>query len=463
MTDRLPRLLTHVARAARYLLRRGPDPRRQPTPAKLWLEALEERAMLSASKPDYLYVGDFGDNTVKQFDAATGAYTGNLVSSGSNGLAGPTGMVFGRNGQLFVNNQNVNLPLNGEVMRYNGHTGAPLGKLVADTDSAAPFAPRGLVIRQTTHDGDNTAYVADLGDLGNPGGAPGRLARYDAASGKSLGDLNPTGFTGEFNPRGVVFGPDGKLYVSVRNLANAGGHILRFDADTGNFLGDFVDSNATNDLNRPEGIAFGPDGNLYVTSFRTDAGDNDKILEFSGRTGAYLGKIDLDQVGQDRAFGQALLFGPDGKLFVPISGNGPDTGEVRRYDVTSNKFDVFVPPNATGGALITPFYLTFGNTDSATLDYVTSHRGQNDGSQISGDNSSLISGLTARNGDGASSVPQPVVQQGDNAPPPATAFLPPAGTITRLTVKVAAASTPGATGAPDARDSLFASFGDDLV
>jgi hypothetical protein len=49
---------------------------------------------------------------------------------------------------------------------------------------------------------------------------------------------------------------------------------------------------------------------------------------------------DLDRVGQPRAFAQALLFGPDGKLFVPITGNGPDTGEVRRYDVSTGSFDV---------------------------------------------------------------------------------------------------------------------------
>ena len=43
------------------------------------------------------------------------------------------------------------------------------------------------------------------------------------------------------------------------------------------------------------------------------------------------------------AFGQALLFGPGGKLFLPVTGNGPDTGSVRRYDVGTKAFDVFVP------------------------------------------------------------------------------------------------------------------------
>ncbi|MCI0573243.1 MAG: hypothetical protein L0Y66_21055, partial [Myxococcaceae bacterium] len=87
---------------------------------------------------------------------------------------------------------------------------------------------------------------------------------------------------------------------------------------------------------------------------------------FNGTTGAYEDKIDLDVVGQPRAFAQALLFGPGGKLYVPISGNGPDTGSVRRYDVGTKTFEVFVQ---AGGDLIAPFYLTFGKTHPATLEY----------------------------------------------------------------------------------------------
>jgi hypothetical protein len=113
---------------------------------------------------------------------------------------------------------------------------------------------------------------------------------------------------------------------------------------------------------------FGPAGNLYITSFRANANDNDKILVFNGTTGAFLATktIVLDQVGQPRAFAMALLFGPGGFLYVPISGNGPHTtGEVRRYDVINGGFDIF----ATSAHLGEPWYLTFGKTDPATLDY----------------------------------------------------------------------------------------------
>ncbi|MEH7097776.1 hypothetical protein [Neobacillus vireti] len=180
---------------------------------------------------------------------------------------------------------------------------------------------------------------------------------YNGTTGKFIGNLDPTGFTGQFHPRALVIGPDGLLYVSVRNIPEPeGGNVLRFNPKTGKFLGVFIESNAVNDLNRPEGLVFGPVGNLYITSFQRDANDTDKILIFHGKTGKFLDKIDLDVVGQPRAFAQALLFGPDGKLYVPITGNGPDTGSVRRYNVHHHRktFDVFMPPALLGGSLGMP-------------------------------------------------------------------------------------------------------------
>jgi hypothetical protein len=80
--------------------------------------------------------------------------------------------------------------------------------------------------------------------------------------------------------------------------------------------------------------------------------------------------IDLDDPGTvngSRAFAQALLFGPRGFLFVPISGNGPDTGAIRRYDVENHAFTSFVA--AKSSPLGSPDFLTFGKTDPETLDY----------------------------------------------------------------------------------------------
>jgi hypothetical protein len=310
---------------------------------------------------------------VLRFDAHSGAYVDTFIADDAGGLHGPRGMIFRNPGALLVVNQNVDQDVPGEVLRYNGRTGEFLRATVPATDPEAPFAPRGMVLNK------NTLYVADLVESDTADN--GQILRYDVNSGRFLGELTPSAsFAGQFNPRGVVFGPDGMLYVSVFETTNpVAGHVLRFNPKTGTSDviatndGDGIDEpGELKDLHRPEGLTFGPDGRLYVTSFRADASDNDKILALNVSSGTPVttaAKIELDQVGQPRAFAQAILFGPSGRLYVPITGNGPDTGSVRVYDVNSGQFTVLVPPAADGGPLASPWYLTFGQTDPATLAY----------------------------------------------------------------------------------------------
>lgn len=310
---------------------------------------------------DLLYIGDTSDDTIKRFDAITGRFLGTFVASGSGGLHGPRGIIFNHKGNLLVSNQNVDQPQNGNVLKYSGQTGMFLGELISSVQEGASFAPRGIVLSN-----NNILYVADIQSPDDPP-QPGELRAYNGTTGKFLGNFNHSGFNGPFFPRSVVIGPDGLLYVSVFNPFDPlNGWVLQFNPVTKEFIKVFVEGNVVNNLHRPEGLVFGPDGNLYVTSFRADENDTDKILIFDGKTGVFLDKIDLDTVGAPRAFAMAILFGPDGKLFVPISGNGPDTGSVRRYDVQTKTFDIFVP---AGGPLGSPWYLTFGHTDPATLAY----------------------------------------------------------------------------------------------
>lgn len=195
----------------------------------------------------------------------------------------------------------------------------------------------------------------------------------------------PATRSAEFHPFGVVIGPDGLLYASSRpNLftTGLGGEVLRFNPDTGAFRGAFVSSGGGPDhLNGPEGLVFGPDGRLYVTSFQGSDEDTDKILVFAGprsaQPGRQVGRINLDPAGAgaSRSTAQTLLFGPGGRLFVPISNigvDGVDTGAIRRYRIdcmpaaTRTCFTNFVRP---GGKLGQGWYLTFGKTKTGTLAY----------------------------------------------------------------------------------------------
>ena len=244
----------------------------------------------------------------------------------------------------------------------------------------------------------------------------GRLLAYNRG-GKFLKELTPDPDivpAGNFHPRAVVVGPDGYLYVSnvprrTEGLTVSGGQVLRFNPRTMEFIDVVInDLGGVGQLNRPEGLVFSPDGHLYITSFRADTSDTDSIRiyeiqspNFDGEKAICKTKIDLYGVKIDnnvptpvpaRAFAQALLFGPGGDLFVPITGaitidpqlKEDPTGQVRRYDVSqldnrpcndvredpSDNFTIFVEGGPLEERLLkSPYYLTFENTDPGTLVY----------------------------------------------------------------------------------------------
>ena len=94
--------------------------------------------------------------------------------------------------------------------------------------------------------------------------------------------------------------------------------ILSFDASTGAFLGTFASGGGLDD---PEGLTFGPDGNLYVTS-RTN-----NVLRYSGTTGAFL---DVFASGGGLEDPAGLVFGPDGNLYVSSGETGTSSATTAR-------------------------------------------------------------------------------------------------------------------------------------
>jgi sugar lactone lactonase YvrE len=313
---------------------------------------------------DVLYIGDGGDNTVKRFDADTGVPLDAPGLPFVSGLAGPRGVLID-DGRLLVSNQNVNLQIPGEILAFDEATGVPLAPVVSAATKDAPFVPQGIIR------GGDDIFVSNLTTAN--GKSHGEVRRYDALDGTFLGSEETKSVQNkELHPRGIVFGPDGLLYVSLRSLNKdgLGGGVLRFAADGSSEV--FIeDEGGPGRLIRPDRLVFGPDGNLYITSFRAVPGDTDSIRIYDG-DGDFLGKIDLHNGTTDpRVFAQSLLFGPGGKLFVPVSTSpnpAVSTGEVRRYSSADPlDYDVLVP--AGSGALVQPIYMTFGNTNPSTLAY----------------------------------------------------------------------------------------------
>ena len=181
------------------------------------------------------------------------------------------------------------------------------------------------------------------------------------------GEGQPGNFLGNFvasglnSPRDIVFGPLGDLYVSngYENSNGSDHTVERFDGQTGQSKGSFVIP-GSGGIDVPNGMAFGPDGNLYVASSNTG-----QILRYDGQTGAIIGNGEFATTG---SFFQPrfIAFGPDGNLYV--GDTGPLDRILKFNGVSGALIETFV---ATGeGGMGTPYGMAF---DAAGNLYVASY------------------------------------------------------------------------------------------
>jgi DNA-binding beta-propeller fold protein YncE len=314
------------------------------------LEVLEDRLCPSGG---YLLVGDVKTDSVLRYDETTGAFIDAFVPHNSGNLTSPKGVLFGpADHDLYVvSGRFGSHPEQSRVLRYDGSTGASVDEFVG-RDNGGLENPRGMIFGP-----DGNLYIAS--DPNHP--TVGAVLRYDGTTGAFLDAFIPVGSGGIRHPQGLVFGPDGNLYVADGNFEQ----ILRYDGTTGapfpspgNTGAVFVSSAADSGLAEGVGLVFGPDGNLYVA-----CNGSNSVHRYDGWTGAFMDAfVGPGSGGLSAPIG--LLFGPDGNLYVSSDTNA----NVLRYDGRTGAFlGTFIPPGS--GGLREAGFMTFTETDPVTLDY----------------------------------------------------------------------------------------------
>ena len=323
-----------------------------------------------------LYVSGLSSENVVQFDGVTGAFVCEFVPSGSGGIDEAAGIAFGPNGNLFVcSRQTFNIKeFDGQTGAFIGDFTAP--RLSGGGDTHNPqagwaehvfdllFHPDGRLLLAVDitdavldYDGNTGEWFSTWAVGGaEPGGLDGPLSLASGANGNvfvtshtETWTADPNGgfivtrndrvieyhgTTGRLvrvfgadggltNPMGMVFRPNGNLLVASSEWfyppQNPGGgypivnEVLEFDGTTGECLGAFVPDGSG--LDWPGGMTWGPNGNLFVVSIKTNS-----VLEFDGQTGAVIGTFATSGL-LSNAWGLAFKPPPPDPLPTPtISG-----------------------------------------------------------------------------------------------------------------------------------------------
>jgi hypothetical protein len=237
-----------------------------------------------------------------------------LVPAGSEGLTGLRGLLL-HGGYLYASSSG-----NNAVLRFSAADGSPAP---ASGQTGATFVPGGIAFSPLSGPAgllfgpDGNLYVASSGSHA--------VLRFDGTTGVFANFLVSPGSGGLVGPEGLVGGDDGNLYV-----ASAGTHsVMRYSGwvaatplpSAGNTGATFA---SWEGLSSPHGLAWGPDGRLYVSGFLSD-----NLVCFDAA-----GQFVSEHV---KATDSAGLDGPGQFAFAPAPGLAPTDIDLSNATVAENE------------------------------------------------------------------------------------------------------------------------------
>lgn len=255
-------------------------------------------------------IGNTRGNNVVSVDRATGSYIRDFIAAGVGGLTDPDDLTIGPDGNLYVSS---GTNTGGQILRYDGKTGAFLGVFAEGSGMKRPYG--------NAFGPDGNLYVASF--------RSDQILKFDGKTGVFIsvfakGDGTAAGLLN--GPNDILFGPGGKLYVTTQGSVadNAGGisykfdsQVLRYDVVTG--AGEVFAPAPTPTPNGGGyisllGLVFGPDGLLYTSDF------GGGIRSYNTTTKALVQTIDTGKLfgGSVATTVGNLTFGADGSLYAPV-------------------------------------------------------------------------------------------------------------------------------------------------